>query len=94
MTMDARTMEVKKTQQAAVPASKEIAPPQLRIGEFLGEVKEEVWRITWPSAEELRTYTQIVVGMTFFLGLGIYCSDLIIQSILNGISVTLRWIAG
>lgn len=94
--MEARVMEAKKTQQATVPASSKepaVSSP-IRVGEFIGEVKEEVWRITWPSVDELRTYTQIVVGMTFILGIGIYCADLIIQTVLNSISVILRWIAG
>lgn len=92
--MEARAMEAKKTQTVTPVSPKETAAPQLRVGEFIGDVKEEVWRITWPSADELRTYTQIVVGMTFVLGLGIYCADLVIQTLLNSISIILRWIAG
>lgn len=92
--MEARAMEAKKTQTVTPVSPKETVAPQLRVGEFIGDVKEEVWRITWPSADELRTYTQIVVGMTFVLGLGIYCADLVIQTLLNSISIILRWIAG
>lgn len=53
---------------------------------FFGEVKEEFKRMTWTSAEEMRTYAKIVVGMTFFCGMAIYFADLTIQLFLHSLS--------
>jgi len=61
---------------------------------FLGEVKQEIQRITWTSKEELRVYTKIVVGATFVLGIGIYAVDLLLRSTFDALSIIIHWIAG
>lgn len=95
MTMDTRTMEIKKTQTASsVSTSKDEAAKRFSPAEFIGEVKEEIQKITWTSPEELKVYTQIVVGATFVCGMGIYFMDLIIQGILTGLALAVRLIAG
>lgn len=77
------SMEVKKAQPIA--ASSEAPITTARVSDFMGEVKAEVKRISWTSPEELKVYTKIVVAMAFFLGMGIYVVDLLIQSFLNGL---------
>ncbi len=80
-------MEVKKTQQGAAPTatpkeipSKEVTSKEAAgkgwIQEFMGDIKDELKKISWTSPEELKVYTQIVVGATFFFGMGIYFIDL------------------
>jgi len=64
------------------------------ISDFVGDVKAEIGKITWTSREEMQTYVKVVVGATFFFGMGIYFVDLIIQGILNGLSVLTRLIGG
>lgn len=64
------------------------------IGEFVGDVKAEIGKITWTSREEMQTYVKVVVGATFFFGMGIYLVDVLIQGVLNGLSVLTRWIGG
>ena len=61
---------------------------------FLGDVKQEIQRITWTGKEELRVYTKIVVGTTFVLGLGIYAIDLLVRSTFDALSIIIHWIAG
>jgi len=56
--------------------------------DFVQQIKSEFSNITWTSSEEMKSYTKIVVGSTFVLGLGVYLVDLTIQSVLN----TLTWI--
>lgn len=88
-------MEPKKTQQAALPAQKETvvkAGSQFNATEFIGEIKTELKRISWTSPDELKMYTKIVVGATFFCGMGIYFMDLIIQTSLWILESALRWI--
>lgn len=93
--MDTRTMEIKKTQTASSTTStKEEAAARFNPAEFVGEVKEEIQKITWTSPEELKVYTQIVVGATFICGMGIYFMDLFIQGILTGLALAVRLIAG
>lgn len=100
MVTEVKPMEVKKSQQVAASAaaskevSKEAALRRWRPKEFVGEIKEELKKISWTSPEELKAYTQIVVGATFFCGMGIYIADLFIQFFLNGLAFIARLIAG
>lgn len=89
-------MEVKKTPaQIATDVSKEKeAAYNWNPAEFIGEIKEELQKITWTSPEELKLYTKLVVGMTFVCGMGIYLLDLIIQVCLGGLTTIVRLIAG
>lgn len=89
----AKPMEVKKTQSLAQSKpQQDTAVASGSIVDFFGDVKAEFKKISWTSPEELKTYTKIVVLATFFLGIGIYCIDLLIQSVLNGLNVFVRWI--
>lgn len=98
MVMEVKPMEVKKTQLQPISTSatkdKEAALSAWKPKEFIGEVKEELHKISWTSAEELKVYTQIVVGATFAFGMGIYMLDLVIQSFLNVLGLVIRFIAG
>ncbi len=98
MVTEVKPMEVKKTQQiaASTPKDKEqaILFSAWKPKEFVGDIKEEIKKISWTSPEELKVYTQIVVGATFCCGIGIYILDLFIQSVLNGLAATIRLLAG
>ncbi len=89
-------MEIKKTQQiaASTSKSKDIPMSGWKPQEFVGEIKDEFKKISWTSPEELKVYTQIVVGATFFFGMGIYLLDLTIQGVLNSLGLVIRWISG
>lgn len=77
-------MEPKKTPHLAVGAREAVAPSKkVQAESFVSEVKAEIKKITWPTVEELRVYTKIVVGATFFFGVGIYVVDLLIQTTLR-----------
>jgi preprotein translocase subunit SecE len=95
MVMEVKPMEIKKTQQIATPSSKEVSSMSgWSPLEFVGEIKDEFSKITWTSPEELKTYTKIVVGATFFFGIGIYAIDLVIHSVLTGLALAIRLITG
>ncbi len=95
MVMEVKPMEIKKTQQITASAAKDTqAVQQWKPQEMLGDIKDEFKKINWTSPEELKTYTQIVVGATFFFGIGIYAIDLFIHSILNGLALGIRLISG
>lgn len=88
-------MEIKKTQQQVATSSpKDIPMSGWKPREFVGEIKDEFQKISWTSPEELKTYTKIVVGATFFFGIGIYLTDLVIHSVLNGLAMAIRLIVG
>jgi len=98
---EVKPMEVKKTQQGVasptIPreaVSKETAAKGWNPKEFVGDIKDELKKISWTSPEELKAYTQIVVGATFVAGMGIYFIDLLIQTCLNGLAFIARLIAG
>lgn len=79
-------MEVKKAPVLAASKAEETPVTTTKIVDFIAEVKGEFKKITWPSPDELRVYTKIVVATTFFLGMGIYFMDLFIQSVVGGLS--------
>lgn len=91
MTAEVKSMEVNKVQQKA---NVERTFNKVKIKDFVEEVKAEVQRVTWTSREELQVYTKIVVGSTLFFGIGVYCTDLLIQGMLNGLSFFVRLIGG
>lgn len=93
MVENVKTLEAKKTQSNASSKAEETVITGSRAFEFVGDVKAELSKINWTSPEELRVYTKIVVGMTFFLGMGIYVVDLIIQNFLSGLAVLFRLIS-
>ena len=61
---------------------------------FLHAVKDELKKVTWTSASELKFFTKIVIGSTFAFGLGVYLGDLIIKNMLDGITMLFHWIVG
>lgn len=87
--MPVKTIEAKKPQPVA--SSKETPSVNAtKVVDFVGDVKTELKRITWTSPEEFRTYTKIVIAAAFVLGMGIYLTDLMIQTVLNA----LNWVFG
>lgn len=50
---------------------------------FIGEIKSELQRINWTTADDLKVYVKVVVSVTFVFGLSIYGVDLVIQAILH-----------
>lgn len=89
-------MELKKTQQVATPSTqpKEEALKDSKFFDFLVNIKAELKKISWTDPEELKVYTKVVVATTFFLGMGIYFVDLIIQNVLNGLHFLFRVMGG
>ena len=81
-------MEKLSSQTEREPSKK-----RLRSG-YVRELKEELKKVTWTSKDELIGFTKIVVGATFFLGLGIYGVDLLIKGVLNGFGTLVRLIFG
>lgn len=61
---------------------------------YLSSVKDEFYKITWTSREELRLYATIVVAATFVLGLGVYVVDLAIQGCLALLDLVIRTLFG
>lgn len=81
-------MELKKNEQQSRVAN-ENAKKKFRVRDLIEEIKLELKNISWTSKDELKAYTQIVVGATFAFGMGVYVVDLLIQSSLSA----LTWLA-
>lgn len=67
---------------------------QIKKTSYFQGVKSELKKVSWTSRKELVTYTKIVVGATFLMGMGIYFSDLVIKTAIDGLGVIARWIFG
>lgn len=74
--------------------TKTTTPITKQVFDFIGEVKAELSRITWTSAEELRVYVKVVVGATVVFGFGVYFVDLGIQAVLRGLGVIVHAMIG
>lgn len=90
MGVEAKSMEMKKTQ--APPTEKTFSTQKVK--DLVGDIKSEIHKVHWTSREELLAYTRIVVITTFLFGMAIYFVDMIIQGTLGGLSYLLRLIAG
>lgn len=87
-----KAVDTKKNNES-LPTKAVQAQPKIGVFDFVGSIKDEIKKISWTSPEELKTYTRIVVGVTFFLGMGIYGLDLIIHGALNILSYLFHFIA-
>ncbi len=61
---------------------------------FIRDLKEELRKVSWTTQDELKFSTKMVVGTTFFLGLGIYLVDLVIKSSLDLVTLVVHFIFG
>ncbi len=46
------------------------ASKKKRVFSYVQELKEELKKVSWTTKEELKFSTKVVIGATFFLGLG------------------------
>lgn len=88
MTAETKQMTVKKSQ------SQEGEKFLTKSSDLLGEIKGEFKKITWTEPEALKTYTKVVVGATFAVGLGIYIVDLGIQMVLAALEFIVKGLIG
>lgn len=57
----------------------------LRLGTYLAETREELRKCTWPSVEELKGSTVVVMITIIMLAVFTMASDFIILKIVRGI---------
>lgn len=93
MATNTKAISVKKN-EAEVSSQKVSQESRKRLRDWLEEMKREVRLIHWTTKAELQTYTQIVVLGTFAFGLGVYIVDLMIHSVLKGITSFGLWLLG
>ena len=51
-----------------------------RAGEFFGEVRNEMKRVTWPSQREVYATTVVVILTSVFFGLYLFAVDLALNN--------------
>ena len=51
-----------------------------RSGEFLGEVRNEMKRVTWPSQREVYATTLVVILTSIFFGVYLFAVDLMFSA--------------
>lgn len=54
-----------------------------RFGQFLDETREELWKCSWPTKEELKGATAVVLVTIVLLGLYIGIVDVVVLFILR-----------
>lgn len=78
----------------ARPTQEESAKQRKSVFVAFQELKEELKKVTWTTKAELMFCTKLVVGTTFFFGLGIYLVDLVIKGVLDGVARIVHFIFG
>lgn len=58
------------------------------------DIKEEMKKVSWPTTEDLKFCTKVVIGATFIFGIGIYIVDLVMKGLLDSIQLLSRMIFG
>lgn len=92
MGAEVKSMEIKKTPPTTAAVENPVT--KKKVLDFIADMKSEIAQIQWTSKDELITYTQIVVAMTFIFGMAIFFTDLVIQGSLHLLNYLLRFIAG
>jgi preprotein translocase subunit SecE len=54
-----------------------------RITKYLGEVRTELKKVTWPTKQELIAQTQVVVGLLIIIGVFMFLWDVILGQVFN-----------
>lgn len=96
MTSEVKTIEHKKQdfQENDKKNAKATTLKKFKFREWIEDMKHEIKTINWTTPEELRVYTQIVVGAVFFFGMGVYLVDLVLHGTLNLLTVISQWLVG
>jgi preprotein translocase subunit SecE len=85
---EARKMEKEEGGRAAAPGwvadALSFLPRKFReLRSFLSEVRAELKKVTWPSQQEVRSTTIVVVATTFFFGFYLWGLDLVFSEVLS-----------
>lgn len=54
-----------------------------KIAQFIKEVQGEMGKVTWPTQDELKSSTTIVLGLSFALAIFIFLVDYILAGIMD-----------
>ena len=68
------------------PARRNLA---LRVVDFLRDVRAEMRKVTWPTMDELKKATVVIIGFVAFLGLLIGVMDTTLQFVL--VTAVAKW---
>jgi preprotein translocase subunit SecE len=61
----------------------------LRVVDFLRDVRAEMRKVTWPTMDELRKATMVIIAFVAFLGFTIGVMDTILQFVL--VTAIAKW---
>jgi preprotein translocase subunit SecE len=61
----------------------------VRFVHFLRDVRTEMRKVTWPTAEELKKATVVIIGFVAFLGVMIGLMDTVLQFAL--VTAVAKW---
>jgi len=61
----------------------------LRFVDFLRDVRAEMRKVTWPTMDELKKATVVIIGFVAFLGLMIGLMDTLLQFVL--VTAIAKW---
>ncbi len=54
-----------------------------KINKFLQEVRQEMSKVSWPTREELKGTTLIVIALTLVITIFIWITDKVLEGLLN-----------
>lgn len=53
------------------------------VREFLGDVREQVQKITWPDQEQLKSSTGVILAFVAMVALIIFGMDIVVRTVLE-----------
>ena len=54
-----------------------------KINQFLGDVRSEMYKVSWPTWDELRSSTYVVLTLSLILIIFLFVIDFVLAKILN-----------
>jgi preprotein translocase subunit SecE len=79
------TLDTVKARGGEEPAEGAAAPARglAGIGEFIGRVRDELKRVTWPTKPEVYATTLVVIVTSLFFGLYLFGIDLLLNTLVQ-----------
>lgn len=82
----AATVKPKEKAVRQPAPARQSAPPRFqKVAKYLGEVRAELKKTTWPSRSELISQTQVVLGLLALIGVFIASWDVLLGFLVSGL---------
>lgn len=79
-----KTVSTVKPKRPQAPAANPTPGTPNKAAKYLGEVREQLRKTTWPTRQELIAQTQVVLGVLVVVGVFIFAWDVVLAKVFEG----------